>query len=67
MSRKRLIALATFVGWEGYWLFRYATAPTPDYDMVRVGALLLGLPPMLIVFLAVLLIPFLRAFLKQRR
>lgn len=67
MTGKQMISLAALVGWEGYLLFRYTTAPTPDSGMVRMGSLLLGLPPLLIGLLLALLVPFLRAFLKQRR
>lgn len=62
----RLLALV-FVGWEIYWLYRYVTAPTPDYEMVGLGALLFAVPPLATVVLAAFLVPFLRAYLKQPR
>ena len=64
-ARMKLRVLAVvFVGWEVYWLYRYVTSPTPDYEMIGVGALLFAVPPLAIVVLATLLVPFFREYLK---
>lgn len=68
MSLKHLTLLIVLAIWEGFWLWAYLTAATPDYEMRRPAALLFGgLVPILSAVLIGLAMIFWRKMMTQRQ
>lgn len=62
----RLLLACAFAIWEGFWLFTYLTAPSPDYEMRGPASVLFGGGSAILAFLIAIAVMMFRRLIRQR-